>query len=77
MPKPEFCLNCRAWHCDGGIRTGECRRKSPICPPAVSEIQTGRFPMTDGTTSCMEWIPARRCEVDRRKKSFGGSDVQV
>ena len=67
MADLKLCITCQAWIISGCSSTGECRRKSPICPPVQNEVQIGRFPQTDATCNCCEWLAADAAEIGKRK----------
>jgi hypothetical protein len=62
----QFCVNCAAW----SLTDTTCRKKCPICPPVISEIQTGRFPETDATCWCGEWVQAAAEDIAVRKAAL-------
>lgn len=60
-PKYRLCANCVAWYFNK--KDMQCRRRAPTrdlqCHP--------QWPNTLPTMYCLEWEPADRLEVERRK----------
>lgn len=71
MSHKMYCVNCEAWSITSGY-SGECRRKSPICPPIQQATEFGRWPLSDATSWCLEWVATDNDEVNKRKQMLQG-----